>query len=488
METSPRLLAVDDSATIRKAFELILAPAGYILEFAATAAEGLAKARALQPSVVLLDFILPDMRGSEVARELLLDARTAHLPVVLISTKGAEIRQAYQDIPNVVAYITKPFTPDQVLNAVSEVLAHVSEAGFFKHAALASPPDQGEAGTTPSVTHTAPQPNPTDAAHLAGPTTRDESWTDIDDGAVDDEDEVRTSPSGSPAARASLERMFETLLAGLEGVYVEEIDTPTGAVADQAKSYTDLASRLTRQLDETLEHAKSGARFGLCSDGSVQSLADMLLDTHRRVCRLLFRAVAAGAVDTELAGRSRARVLVVRHPDGEAVEQLLAPGGDAADWHVFSVASDFRQLPLMTRLFGPTHLIVETAQHAALWDQLRLVRALPEGRRLEILGIMSTSAAVKAVDAATLAELGISTVVDSGRDLRNVLRARIGGSSPHASRRETLSDLAISSDQSCPEAPRRGERAIEEPLPAGPPPDGPPPLHPETNSGAASLS
>ena len=46
----------------------------------------------------------------------------------------------------------------------------------------------------------------------------------------------------------------------------------------------------------------------------------------------------------------------------------------------FSVASDFRQLPLMTRLYGPTHLVVETAQHAAIWDQLRLLRSLPEGR------------------------------------------------------------------------------------------------------------
>src|SRR5579862_5213842 len=135
MDTPPRLLAIDDSPTIRKAFELILVPAGYPLELAATAAEGLEKARTASPAVVLLDFILPDMRGSEVARELLADARTAHLPVVLISTKGAEIRQAYRDIPNVVAYLTKPFTPDQLLATVNETAAQAAAGGFIKQMA-----------------------------------------------------------------------------------------------------------------------------------------------------------------------------------------------------------------------------------------------------------------------------------------------------------------------------------------------------------------
>ena len=386
-----RLLAIDDSPTIRKAFELILVPAGYAVEFAGTAAEGLAKARDLQPTVVLLDFILPDMRGSEVARELLLDQRTAHIPVVLISTKGAEIRQAYQDIANVVAYITKPFTPEQVLNAVSEVLVHVNEGGFFKSAAIEPTPLPADAVTAPLSTSAradiAPPAMPADGTDGAHAAASNEAWTDSDTAALDEEDEGQVHAASHMAAHASLERMFETLLAGLEGVYVEEIDTPAGAVADQARSYTDLAARLTRQLDEALQHAKSGARYGLCSDGSVQSLGDMLLDTYRRVCRLLFRAVTAGAVESELSGRSGVRVLVVRHPDGDPIEQLLAAANGGGHWPVFSVASDFRQLPLMARLYGPTHLVVETAQHAALWDQLRLVRALPEGRRLQIVGV-----------------------------------------------------------------------------------------------------
>jgi len=438
MDQPIRLLAVDDSATIRKAFELILVPAGYAVEFAVTATEGLAKARELRPTLVLLDFILPDMRGSDVARALLLDQRTANIPVVLISTKGAEIRQAYRDIANVVAYITKPFTPDQVLGAVSEVLARGTDGGFFKCAPtdlLPGVAEEVDAGMSnrrglapvavqpPELAATGADASTTSAASVLAP---DEPWPDADGSAADDEDEAPASNASRATSHAALERMFETLLAGLEGVYVEEVDTPTGAVADQAQSYTDLASRLTRQLGETLAHAESGARFGLCSDGSVQSLADMLLDTYRRVCRLLFRAVAAEAVDTEVAGRSRARVLVVRHPDGEPIEQLLTPTEDGDDWHLFSVASDFRQLPLMTRLYGPTHLVVEAAQHPALWDQLRRVLALPEGRRLRIVGVTPLDETLTPVDAATLVELGIATVMDGGPGLRHALRTRIG--------------------------------------------------------------
>jgi len=436
MEQPIRLLAVDDSATIRKAFELILVPAGYTVEFAVTATEGLAKARELRPTLVLLDFILPDMRGSDVARALLLDQRTAHIPVVLISTKGAEIRQAYRDIANVVAYITKPFTPDQVLSAVSEVLARGAAGGFFKCAPTepvrvpAEEADAGmprPAGLVPiAVPPSEPAPAGADATSAASAPTHHEPWPDAEGSIADDEDEVPASDASRTTSHAALERMFETLLAGLEGVYVEEVDTPAGAVADQAQSYTDLASRLTRQLGETLTHAQSGARFGLCSDGSVQSLADMLLDTYRRVCRLLFRAVAAEAVDTEVAGHRRARVLVVRHPDGEPIEQLLTSTGDGDDWHLFSVASDFRQLPLMMRLYGPTHLVVETAQHPALWEQLRRVVALPEGRRVQIVAVASPRETLTPVDAGTLAELGIATVMAGDPGLRQALRTRIG--------------------------------------------------------------
>ena len=103
MSERPKVLAVDDSATIRKAMELVLDPADYDLELAASGSEAVAKAIEFQPQVILLDFILPDMRGADVCQKLSEDPTTAGIPVVLISAKGAEIRQAYDNIPSVVS-------------------------------------------------------------------------------------------------------------------------------------------------------------------------------------------------------------------------------------------------------------------------------------------------------------------------------------------------------------------------------------------------
>ena len=78
------------------------------------------------------------------------------------------------------------------------------------------------------------------------------------------------------------------------------------------------------------------------------------------------------------------------------------------------------------RLYGPTHLVVQTASHGALWEQLRRGLSLPEGRRLRIIGVTAPQETVAPVDAATLAELGVTTVVQSGPRVRDLLREHIG--------------------------------------------------------------
>lgn len=470
MEESARILGVDDSLTIRKALELVLKPAGYQLELAASGAEAVEKARAFRPAIVLLDFILPDMRGTEVCKKLAADPETAEIPVVLISAKGAEIRQAYQDVGNVVNYITKPFTPEDVTGVVADVLARLREGSIVKPSAAApvaeAPVAAAPAATpvvTPPVLPSAPpvppsappveipavaQPAmapvqtpppvmpppaaiaPPPPAVVAAAKAPAESWEESDEVG---EEEVAlpaalTSGQLSEAAgrRDALEMMFETLRAGLEGVYVEEVDTPAGAAADEAKSYTDLVSQLTRQLGETLSQARSGVRFAL-SNGSLRSLDEGLFDAFRRVCRLLFRAVAAGAVEQQ-AATSRARVLIACRRESQAFETLQAVTHQNGDWHTLLVPERFRQLPIMTRMYGPTHVVVETTRQGALWDQLKVIRSLPEGRRLQIIGVRHADAAGASADAAALAELGIETVLDDGPDLLVALREKISPS------------------------------------------------------------
>jgi CheY-like chemotaxis protein len=417
MGDAARILAVDDSPTIRKALQLMLEPAGFTLEFGATGQEAIEKVKQFQPQVLLLDFILPDVRGSDVCRLLAADPETAGIPVVLISTKGAEIRQAYQDLDNVVHYITKPFAPDEVMRAINEVLARGAGERLAK---MRGEPGAPAAETLAAAVSADHEPIPADGEVPA------EAWEEAAEAAgEEDTDLVAADRVRDGARREALEAMFETLRTGLEGVYVEEVDTPAGAAADEAQSYTDLASRLARQLAEAMDQAESGVPFSLCSDGSVRSLDENLLDTFRRVCRLLFRAAGAGAVENELAGHSLPRVLLVSRPDSRLFERLMALRRDCSEWHVFAIAADVRQLPLMTRLYGPTRLIVDAAYGSPLWDQLKTVRALPDGQQLPVLAVVSANVGGEQSGSGAWSALGVETLVDPGAELITMLRTWI---------------------------------------------------------------
>lgn len=117
MSTAPKILVADDSLTIRKLVETVLCQDGYEVITAETGADCLAKAAAEKPRLILLDYILPDMQGTEVCRNLINTPDTWEIPVLMMSSNGNAIRQLYQDLNNVVDYLTKPFAPN-ILKAV----------------------------------------------------------------------------------------------------------------------------------------------------------------------------------------------------------------------------------------------------------------------------------------------------------------------------------------------------------------------------------
>ena len=414
MSEPVRILVVDDSATIRTALQLILAPTGYGIDFACTGADAVDRAALEPPTVIMLDFILPDMRGTEVCRALLADPRTRNVPVVLVSARGAEIRQAYQDVENVVAYLTKPFTPEQVHACIEDVLALTADG---RTAPAADAMGDAPPAALPADASAAPldPPPPAEAVTETAPAP---AWSDVEiEDTGDDEVELEPAPAAPVATRDALDAMFETLRAGLEGVHVEESDTPAGAAADRSRSYAELAAHLSRQLGETLAHATSGARHTLYSDGSIRSLDDALLDAYRRVCRLVFRSAGARPAN------AGPRVLFVGVADGDAATALDAAGA-GGDWRLFRITSGFCQLPLMARAYGPSHVVVDLAG-PTLWSELASLRRMPESRRLRVIGVIAAGA--QPPDDAQLARHGIGTVLTAGPHLADALRACIDG-------------------------------------------------------------
>lgn len=126
------LLVIDDSATIRKLVELSFASTPWKLEFAESGERGLQRAAETSPHAILLDYVLPDMRGTEVCRRLFADLKLAQVPVLVMSAKEDGGRSHFEGVARLVAdFVVKPFAAAEIVarvNRAVEALAGAPEA------------------------------------------------------------------------------------------------------------------------------------------------------------------------------------------------------------------------------------------------------------------------------------------------------------------------------------------------------------------------
>jgi DNA-binding response OmpR family regulator len=113
-----RVLVIDDSPMLLNFVKEILTDANYDVTTGASAAESLSSAKANPPELILLDYILPDMKGDEVTRKLMENPATAAIPVVYMSGFGADLRPDSEASPNVIGSLNKPFTSDLLIKTV----------------------------------------------------------------------------------------------------------------------------------------------------------------------------------------------------------------------------------------------------------------------------------------------------------------------------------------------------------------------------------
>jgi DNA-binding response OmpR family regulator len=134
-----RVLVVDDEPSIRFLYTINLTLAGFEVSEAADGAEALARAGEQSFDLVLLDVMLPDLGGHEVAARLAADERTSGLPIVFVSARAnrADLRAGYE--VGGIDYITKPFDPVALAGQVEEIIARVErgESEAFRRARLA---------------------------------------------------------------------------------------------------------------------------------------------------------------------------------------------------------------------------------------------------------------------------------------------------------------------------------------------------------------
>src|SRR5437016_8959926 len=124
---NPKILAVDDSLMLLSFVKEVLIEANYEVTSASTGEEAVGAAQSDLPDLILLDFILPDMKGDEVCRRLLENPGTAAIPVVYMSGYGAELQASRAETSNVIGFLNKPFTSDLLIKTVETHMPRKSE-------------------------------------------------------------------------------------------------------------------------------------------------------------------------------------------------------------------------------------------------------------------------------------------------------------------------------------------------------------------------
>ena len=117
-----KILVVDDEPEAVELVEFNLKQAGFTVVTAADGADALNKARATTPNLVVLDLMLPEINGLEVCKMLRRDAVTAGVPIIMLTAKAAEIDRVLGLELGADDYITKPFSPRELVLRIQKLL------------------------------------------------------------------------------------------------------------------------------------------------------------------------------------------------------------------------------------------------------------------------------------------------------------------------------------------------------------------------------
>ncbi len=119
----PKILVVDDEPEAVELLEFNLKQAGYAVSTAGDGAEALKRARTQTPDLIVLDVMLPEMDGFEICKSLRLNPATAKVPIVMLTAKAAEIDRVLGLELGADDYLTKPFSPRELLLRIKKILS-----------------------------------------------------------------------------------------------------------------------------------------------------------------------------------------------------------------------------------------------------------------------------------------------------------------------------------------------------------------------------
>ena len=118
----PKILAVDDSSSMRQMVSFTLKGAGYDVVEAVDGQDALDKAKSQQFDLIVTDVNMPVMDGITFIRNLRAEANYKFTPMLMLTTESAADKKTEGKAAGATGWIVKPFNPDQLINTIKKVL------------------------------------------------------------------------------------------------------------------------------------------------------------------------------------------------------------------------------------------------------------------------------------------------------------------------------------------------------------------------------
>ncbi|GAB2570674.1 twitching motility response regulator PilH [Dyella jejuensis] len=117
-----RILIVDDSPSQLLGIKRIVEKLGHETLTAEDGAAGVAVAKQEKPSLILMDVVMPNLNGFQATRTISKDPETAHIPIVLVTTKDQDTDKVWGMRQGAKAYVTKPIKEEELMAVLKELL------------------------------------------------------------------------------------------------------------------------------------------------------------------------------------------------------------------------------------------------------------------------------------------------------------------------------------------------------------------------------
>jgi twitching motility two-component system response regulator PilH len=117
-----RILIVDDSALHLSGMSKMVEGMGHKVFTAGDGVLGVAAAKKELPDLILMDVVMPNLNGFQATRAISKEATTAHIPVVMVTTKDQETDKMWAMRQGARAYITKPCNQAQLATVIKDLL------------------------------------------------------------------------------------------------------------------------------------------------------------------------------------------------------------------------------------------------------------------------------------------------------------------------------------------------------------------------------